>query len=224
MTLDGDLTVNSLSGVITPATISGNLNLGSVSRTFTINSTNSLPVAAVISANIGGAAGVDLVKAGQGTVLLSGNNTYAGQTYDSAGGLDIGSGTALGTGDLFIDNGTLEADSAPQTITNATFLDASLVIAGANALTFAGTANLEGNTTISITNSVYTYFSGGIGDSDGSQSLVEAGNGFLVLSGTNTYSGTTTINGGTLILNDDGTDINSTTFTVNSVRHLADRQ
>ena len=78
----------------TSATINGNLNLGAATRTITVANgmaANDLVIAAVIS----GAAGVGITKAGAGTLILTGVNTYTGITAVAAGVLG-GSGTVLG--------------------------------------------------------------------------------------------------------------------------------
>ncbi|HEY5314876.1 MAG TPA: autotransporter-associated beta strand repeat-containing protein, partial [Pirellulales bacterium] len=217
LTLVGDLTetTTNANNIQSPGTISGNLNLGSAARTFTINHFSGLPYDLIISANISGAAGVDLNKAGTGNLLLSGNNTYAGQTFVAAGEIAVGSNSALGTGSLYLSGGSLLADSGPQTISNQTFVS-SFTLAGVNALTFSGPANLTGNATITVTNAMFATFSGGIGETLANLGLTKAGSGFLVLTGANTFDGTTTINDGWLVLQDGGTAVNASSFVVNS--------
>ena len=75
-------------------------------RTFNVGDFPAVPYDLQISATISGGAGVALIKSGTGGLLLTGSNTYQGDTYHTAGGLlAVGSDTALGTGlsDLFTD-------------------------------------------------------------------------------------------------------------------------
>ncbi|HEY5311373.1 MAG TPA: autotransporter-associated beta strand repeat-containing protein, partial [Pirellulales bacterium] len=83
LTLNGDVTESNTatSNIVSPGTISGNLNLGAAARTFNLYHFAGLAYDLVISANISGAAGADLNKSNTGSLLLSGNNTYAGNTY-----------------------------------------------------------------------------------------------------------------------------------------------
>jgi len=60
-----------------------------------------------ISANISGQSYEALRKAGAGTLLLTGNNTYSGPTLLTAGFVDIGSNTAFGNSSLVSLNAVL---------------------------------------------------------------------------------------------------------------------
>ena len=146
-----------------------------------------------------------------GTLLLSGDNsTYSGGIVLSGSGstavLDINKATALGTGTLslslstsgiFIDNSsgsdiTLTTNNA-QTWNNFTFIGTNSLNLGTGAVTIA-----TGLTTTATVNANTLTVGGGIG---GAGSLAKAGNGTLILNGTNTYTGSTAVNAGTLILN-----------------------
>lgn len=83
LVLNGNLTGNSALNGATPtqATLTGNLSLGGVSRTFTINDgphNVDMLISAVISsgASSGGSLPAGLFKAGTGTLQFTGNNTY----------------------------------------------------------------------------------------------------------------------------------------------------
>ncbi len=81
-----------------------------------------------------------LYKTGGSALTLSGNNTYSGGTTISAGTLNIGSVTALGSGPLAINGGTIDnTTGSPLT------LDASTV---AGAFTFGGTNDLTLSTAV----------------------------------------------------------------------------
>ncbi len=201
LTLEGNLTVNRTftgsSGFTPAATISGNLNLGTVSRTFTINDTDPHADAAFqsdleISANISGAAGVDLIKNGTGYMSLSGNNNFAGNFYAS-GGLGIGSDTALGQGVVSL-NAIVSAEGGNRTIANQISLDGTMTVIGTNDLTFTGKANLTANRAFRIIEAGQrTEFAGGIGEQLGTRGLSVAGEGTLVLSGENTFTNSITV-------------------------------
>ena len=94
LTLGGNVAGVANAANITPASISGNLNLGGVTRTFdvqpgalitqnpniTVANANDMAVSAIISN--GG-----LIKNNSGTLQLAGNNTYSGATAVNAGTL-----------------------------------------------------------------------------------------------------------------------------------------
>src|SRR5207237_916049 len=127
LSLLGDVTVNNFqgsSGASPAARISGKLDLGSffsggsgavATRTITVNDTAlfSLNPDLVIDAAVGGGPQVSLSKAGAGTLLLSGANTYQGATRLAAGVVDIGSDSAFGASStVAISGGFLRAVDA----------------------------------------------------------------------------------------------------------------
>ncbi|PZP55579.1 MAG: hypothetical protein DI586_06375 [Micavibrio aeruginosavorus] len=115
-----------------------------------------------------------LTKISTGMLTLSGANTYSGGTTVSGGTLSISANNNLGTGALTLNGGTLRSGAA-YTNTHAISLGAS-----------NGTIDTNGfNTTAS-------------GVISGAGSLTKSGTGTLILSGTNTYSGGTSVTGGVL--------------------------
>jgi outer membrane autotransporter protein len=99
----------------------GTFNLGS--KQLTVGSNNhSTTVNGVIEDHFpgGGDVGGSLVKVGTGTLTLLGDNTYSGGTTIEAGVLEVGTltsaaqeiSTALGTGNVFLDPGTLRTTSS----------------------------------------------------------------------------------------------------------------
>jgi autotransporter-associated beta strand protein len=150
-------------------------------------------------------------------VTLAGANTYAGGTRVVTGTLNFGSSTAtsgptilsgpVGTGVLTIGSPTtvgasaeptLVASGAPRTLANPLVMANNFSVAGTNALTFTGAADLGGASRfVTINSSAPVTFAGAISGVAGS-ALVKDGPGTLVLSGTNTYAGPTVAAGGTL--------------------------
>ena len=136
-----------------------------------------------------------VTKQGGGTLVLNGNNSYAGGTSIQNGLLQLGSANALGgssAGALAANGGTLDlagygvsvpsfsgAASPGGVVTNSGGYATLTVNVGANS-TFGG-AIVGNNTGLTITGS-------GVNNS--------ATTTGLVLNGVNTYSGTTTLNNG----------------------------
>ena len=138
-----------------------------------------------------------LTKNGAGTLTLSAVNTYSGGTTLAAGTLQLGNAGALGSGTLTFTGGNLDS-------TVANLVNANNNAQAWNAdFTFAGTQNLDlgtGAVTLGANRLVTVAannlsVSGAIG---GAYSLSKAGAGTLTLSGSNTYSGGTAVNAGTL--------------------------
>lgn len=133
--------------------------------------------------SLGGAFGItggaSLTKTGTGTLTISNANTYSGVTCVNGGTLQANNTNALGSGGISFGGGTLQftAASAGQDwatrITNST----SAIALDTNnlAVTFAGSL-----------------------DASNRGGLSKAGLGILILSGTNSYVGVTTVGGGTL--------------------------
>ncbi|WP_312283781.1 autotransporter domain-containing protein [Candidatus Igneacidithiobacillus taiwanensis] len=109
---------------------------------------------------------------GPGTLQLTGNNSYSGGTVITGGTLGIANGSAIGTGDLVMDGGTLETTAA-QNDSFLTILDSD-----------GGTINTDGNDDV---------FSNNVINNGGSLAVV--GGGSLILNGP-TNSATETMIGG----------------------------
>ena len=127
------------------------------------------------------AGSLGLVKAGANTLTLSGSNSYTGATTISAGALGLGSSAALaGHG-------------------NITFAGGSLQFTAGNTVDYSNYI-VNSASAISIdTNGRNPTFAGVLASSN-SAGLTKLGLGTLVLTGSNRYSGATTVNGGTLVL------------------------
>jgi outer membrane autotransporter protein len=123
-----------------------------------------------------------LIKRDDGTLVLSGANTYSGGTAIDGGALQVGSDGNLGaaSGGLSLDTGTLE--------TTASFGTGRHVTLNAGGGTFAPVAG----TTLALSGVV-----------DGVGTLTKADAGTLVLSGNNSYGGGTVLRGGILGVSSD---------------------
>lgn len=140
----------------------------------------------------------NLTKSGAGTLVLSGANTYTGETRVGGGTLSIGANVNLGaqaTGaTLNLSGGTLQA-----TATFGLFNGTPGTNNRAVVLTNIGTFDVTSANTLTV--------AGVVSGAEGS--LNKANTGTLALTGANTYAGSTTVSGGTLLINGTGA-INST--------------
>ncbi|EAO3020924.1 autotransporter outer membrane beta-barrel domain-containing protein, partial [Salmonella enterica] len=155
-------------------------------------------------------------KSGDGTLTLSGANSYTGGTTISGGTLIASNVEALGTGDV-TDNAVLELNTGGD-FDNAISGSGQVEKSGDDVLTLSGANSYSGGTLISdgtlvatnvealgsgdvTNNAVLELNTGGTFDNaiSGSGQVVKSGDETLTLSGSNTYTGGTTINDGTLI-------------------------
>jgi fibronectin-binding autotransporter adhesin len=152
------------------------------SQTWEIDSaTNALTVQGAIS---DGGAGYSLTKTGVGILILSAANTYSGGTFVSAGTLMLGDGgSLLSTGALTVSGATFDLAGNNQTV-------ASLSDGGVSTGTITSSSLTP---TLSIGNGTFG------GTISGNLSLVENGSSTLTLSGSNSYTGITTVASGTLV-------------------------
>ena len=230
ITIGGDFTLGATTGLaLSSAVLSFNspITLGALTRTITIGGTANYTLDGVLSgaANVG----ITVNATAAGTLVLGGANTYTGATtINSGASLRLQSATALGTIDagttvnsganldLYGTNYTnLEPLSIAGTgvvsegaISNGTAATATF----AGPLTLAGTASIVGgsgliviNNTSAITGTGNLTLSGGVGGSISSPiantgNIIKSGTGTWTLSGANSYSGSTTINTGNVIL------------------------
>ncbi len=144
-----------------------------------------------------------LVKTDAGTLyLFNGGNTYSGGTVINGGTLQIAAGASLGSSSALttINSGTLSFN--PSTGATASFGATRNIALGSSSSTiYVGTGS--------------TFPIGGvISDSTSAGTLNKSGAGTLALSGTNTYSGGTTISGGKVQANNGTSSLGSGTTTV----------
>ncbi|MDU0078352.1 autotransporter-associated beta strand repeat-containing protein, partial [Bacillus sp. IG2] len=130
----------------------------------------------------------NVVKDGSGTLVLSGNNLYTGGTDLEGGVLSVGSDSNLGdaSGGLRFAGGTLLASDDFATARLST-------LSGSG-----GTVSVANNKTLTLEGEISN-----LGAAHGA--LTKTGNGTLVLTAQNSYSGGTTIAAGILQLGDGTT-------------------
>jgi autotransporter-associated beta strand protein len=161
----------------------------------------------VIEDGIGGGS-LALVKSGAAKLTLGGANTFSGGATLSGGTLLLTHAAALGSGPLVIAGGTLgievpavdPGNPAPVAIGNALVLGGAFTIAAAAAGTdlprFDGAVTLSSDVT--VTNFADITFASPIA---GAHNFTVLGTGRLTVTASNTYSGTTSVRGGTLVVN-----------------------
>ncbi|EAV3180361.1 autotransporter outer membrane beta-barrel domain-containing protein [Salmonella enterica subsp. enterica serovar 4,12:d:-] len=180
----------------------------------TNNATLELNTGGDFTNNIGGSGQV--VKSGDDALALSGANSYTGGTLISSGTLVATNVDALGSGDV-TDNATLELNTGG-TFDNAISGSGQVVKSGDKTLTLSGSNTYTGGTLISdgtlVASNVESLGTGDVTNNatlelntggdftnniSGSGQVVKSGDETLTLSGSNTYTGGTTINDGTLV-------------------------
>ncbi|NBV35358.1 MAG: hypothetical protein EBR81_16595, partial [Proteobacteria bacterium] len=141
-----------------------------------------------------------VLKRGTGKWTIFSENTYSGGTTLTQGILALGGARALGTGSLTITGGSLDAAAVVTLPALANIWGGSFTFVGSNALDMsAGSVSLSVTPTVTVNGGSIT--AGNISDGSAGYGISKDGPGTLVLSGTNTYSGATTVLAGTLILN-----------------------
>jgi len=156
-----------------------------------------------------------LVKSGNGTVTLSGPNSYSGGTTVSGGTLK---GTTTSLQGNINNNATTEFDqSTGGTHAGTMSGNGALVKSGTGTVTLTGPNSYSGGTTVNggklqgttsslqgnINNNANVEFNQSTagtyaGTMSGSGALVKNGTGTVTLTGPNSYTGGTTVSGGTL--------------------------
>ena len=151
--------------------------IGSGGATFDTNGNN-----VSFATTLAGSGG--LTKAGGGTLTLAGAS-YTGATNVNGGTLQAGAANVFASSSAVTvaSGATLAFNGFNQTL--ASLAGAGSVTMGAGSMTVGG-------------NNASTTFSGTISGSGG---LTKNGSGALTLSGANTFTGLTTVNAGTLVLN-----------------------
>ena len=166
------------------ASLSGGVTLGSNS---VIGGAGTLTLSGVIN---DGASSFGVGKAGSGTLILGGVNTYDGPTSIGGGTLQIATDSALGNAPGAFTPAQLALTGGGILKTTASFaLD---IKRGVQLGLGGGTFNTDPATTLAI------QYDGSNAAIRGTGLLTKTGGGTLVLPAGNTYSGVTAINAGTL--------------------------
>ncbi len=180
ITLGGHLYYQGTSNRTTNAvTIANPLNLSSGSHLIAGNYHSSADNDILLTGGVSGSGGIEVNS--PMNVQLKGTNTYQGATYIYSGArINLASANTLPTNTALTVNGALVAYSNSQTVGSL----------NGNGAIYMGYGSLT------VGNSSNSAFGGVI---DGSSGLVKQGSGTLTLSGVNTYTGDTAVNGGRLI-------------------------
>jgi fibronectin-binding autotransporter adhesin len=162
-----------------------------------------------------GASPISLVKSGAGTQVLAGANTYSGTTAVAEGTLQLTGGANRLPGTTVVTMGDATANTSgklvlgdaggavAQTITG-------LASAGSGSQSVVGGAGSV--STLTINNSTaysYTGAIGGTNTNENNLALTKTGAGTQTLSGALSYTGATTVTGGTLSLSNVSSDFAS---------------
>ncbi|MGB8355824.1 MAG: autotransporter domain-containing protein [Chthoniobacteraceae bacterium] len=136
----------------------------------------------------------EVIKTGANTITLTGSNTYTGPTVVNQGTLQAGAAFVIPVGSAL-------------TVTSPGILDLNSFNQSVGSLAGNGSVTLGTATLTAGNDNSSTVFGGVISGPGG---LTKVGSGALVITGTNTYMGTTTVNGG--LLQVDGAIASGTTI------------
>jgi autotransporter-associated beta strand protein len=218
----GSIGTNTVSTVGTGALVlNGAITLSSGTTLTVDNSSSNNSTIDLGAGLISGDGGIITTGTSTNSFVFRGASTYTGGTTLGGSGLFIpansSTGSGAGTTDGPYGTGTLTLGTISMRSTNIadTTIGNTLVIAGnltavtagsEKTLTFSGPATLTGNRTITsqvAASGKSLRFSGIIGDGGNNFGITKEGSGVLLLSGANTYAGTTTVNAGTLSITDN---------------------
>ena len=179
-------------------------NSGAGTPTLTINNLGANTFAGKLGE---GSTSFALTKAGAGTLTLSGANSYNGVTDITGGALRIQNNTALGQGGFSAATLTNLQSGASLEIDGSLTIDEHMHLAGSGDGGTGALRVLSGNSTftnfIALDDVVMIDVAAGASLAQNNQfydvgGLTKTGAGMLTLSGANSYSGLTYINGGAL--------------------------
>lgn len=145
-----------------------------------------------------------LIYSGSNTLILGGENTYTGATTVSSGTLRLNSSLALQNSPLNT-SGSIAGDATNGLKTALTALTLGGLtgdkdIASLFTTSAGGYSGVTALTLKPVTGATHNY-SGVIANGAANMNLIKSGAGTQILAGVNTYTGSTTISAGTLILN-----------------------
>ena len=148
-----------------------------------------------------------LTKVGSGILVLSAANTYAGGTTVTAGTLQVANNSALGSGGLTTLGGELDMNAYSLNLPS---------LAGTGGIISDESSPAAFPTLLTVSQTGSSKFAGTIRNGLNGQAvaLTMGGTGKLVLSGSNTYSGPTTIDAGTLVVTSNSALPDGTNLTI----------
>ena len=186
----GNLVINSdanLGAAGTPVTFNG----GTLTVTQSINTSRNLVInsggadfntlSGVTVQDSGAISGIgSLVKSGDGTLVVSGANTFSGGTLIDGGVVQIDTGSSLGTGTILLNGGTLQ--------TTATLNNNQNVV-------------VSGNAGVDVNAGTTTLMAGNVQEASGGGCFVKSGSGTLDFTGTEVLANGTCVQQGMLRAN-----------------------
>src|SRR5579883_2439005 len=191
----GTLDLNGFAQQVASVVSTGIVTDSGSAANFTVNNSGTDTYAGTLTGSL------NLVKSSSGALTLNSANTYSGTTTINAGTIKDGIANALPTGTSLSDSGTLDLNGFAQQVASVT---------GSGTVTDSGAA-----ATFTVNNSSSDNFAGLL---SGSLALTKTAAGTLTLANGNTYSGITTINGGTIdITADSGLGTAPGSVTANSI-------
>jgi len=175
LTLGGDV-IYSATGNPLGGSISGSVNLGGTTRTFTVGNSTTAAVDLSVAASIAGTAAEGLTKDGAGTMVLTGANTYTGATLVSGGTLQLGDGVAS--------TGGLASTAVTVAGGGSSLVGAPLLTGGAGSIANLATAgNIAGTVTIGVDATSVGILAAGFGDTNASNQTLTLGGNLTVNEG-----------------------------------------
>ncbi len=156
--------------------------------------------------NVGKIAGVaSVTKNGTNDLVIGTTNSYTGGTILNAGALRFGNNTPIGTGRLTINGGTLTSDSTTaRTVSVPVTLNANVTLGDSvnnGALTSSGAWTVAGSSRQIAVNTIGATISGSIGEDASGRALTKTGDGALILTAANTFTGGFNHNSGAVRVN-----------------------
>jgi autotransporter-associated beta strand protein len=239
-TLAGTGTLTAATYALQGGTVTGNLGAGTATVTVGTTTLNGVLGAGTVNVNGGTLNLGSANRLSDGAAVTVAGGTFGmGTVNDTVGSFTMTSGTLdgstgiltassyalqggainakLGSGAVTVSSGTTTLGSGARlNSSSALVVNSGQLTLGGNETVASlagsgGSVALGANNLTASGNGTSTTFSGTLDGSGGS--LTKAGNGTLILSGANTYDGTTTVSGGKLVMNGANT---SSAVTVSS--------
>ena len=191
--------VTTVVGANTSTITGGTLSTSVADRTLYIAQNNTSPL--IIGSVIANNGVTSLSKSAQGTLILTAANTYTGLTTISGPATSI---IALsGANRLPVTNGVVLNASAKLVLGTSTSTASQTLTSLITNLSGSVTGGNAANSTLTLNIATSNTFAGTLGGTltnENNLALVKIGAGTLTLTGNNTYTGTTTIDDGILIV------------------------